>query len=214
MIIVSGYPRSGTSLMMIVLRNLGFKISGRKNPAKRKGQSKKIEQHVGNLNRDGYWEIPKITMRGMTAADRKSINSDVVKLTTWAILYSCIKMSDKIILCIRDPREIIVSHRATLRDFTDEQVYEEHNLHTRMLIARFSPIDWSRTHVVDYADILREPNAEINRLADFLGTKPTKCAVSAVKPNYKTANLDIHKDEEADKLYQQLRKKANEIQKA
>ena len=66
MIVVTGEPRSGTSLMMRIIDSLGLEIAGEQYVGtKRPNRSKKRKERAEYLNPEGFWEVPEVVSRGI-----------------------------------------------------------------------------------------------------------------------------------------------------
>jgi len=136
--IVTGEPRSGTSLMMQTLKLLGAPVTGKENPA---DVEKQIEQmskqhemtevdkadiirkskHAIKMNPLGYYEIGGVVSRGISGYLAKLYLGKVVKIITSAIPHyetpngmssgTDKELIGKMILCLRDPKHIAVSQQ-------------------------------------------------------------------------------------------------------
>ena len=183
LIVVSGIQRSGTSLQMLILKNLGFTIAGEKDPNNRM-----------DLNPTGIWEIPYVVHKGL----QKPIEEDVIKLTQSGLEYTTIKY--KLIYCIRDPREIVISNRSLIGEgVNDETVWNNYLFESAWAIDNLFLLN---SHIVDYGDVIKKPKKEINRLANFLKVNPTKKAKQT--PNsqyYRSKKYNIEKNMYAEMYY-------------
>lgn len=95
MILVTGYMRTGTSLMMQTLMHLGFPIAGEAFP----------DGNPEECNPEGYWELPiSETVNGIKD-DR--YHGKAVKLFADSILGTRNSCVDRIILCTRNKKETI-----------------------------------------------------------------------------------------------------------
>lgn len=118
--IVSGEPRSGTSMMMQTLNLLGVPVW--KND-ELQNISKDIDQikHVQKLNPKGFFETGFV-VRGINVERIKknkdkpdfdkileSHNGETIKIITRGLLHTDLELIDKIIFCARSPRAIAYS---------------------------------------------------------------------------------------------------------
>lgn len=108
--VVTGTPRSGTSLTMRKLKFLGLKVAGKKWLKPEKLDSLKEK------NEGGFYEIPGVVMRGFSSEeeiDKNDAWGKVVKIMSPGLqnMYhnGMIKYVDKVIFCLRDPRAVSVS---------------------------------------------------------------------------------------------------------
>lgn len=193
MIVVSGFPRSGTSVMMLILERLGLQITGERDPNQRP-----------DLNPTGLWEIPGVVNGGL----QEPIPGDVVKLTNRGLFASNPSLINGIIYCIREPREIVVSHRSLINYGKDEWIINGYIVEGIRMIESLSPEEWTRICVVDYGDLMRNPKKQVKRIARFLGVKATKKAINTPKRKYYRSRKDEASfDEASDNIYKYFRGK-------
>jgi len=219
-IIVTGEPRSGTSLMMNILKNLGYEILGNKFPLDGKKIDKKREERSLYLNPDGFWEVPGIVIKGISNEEfLKKTDGKAIKLVCRALLQTpkeIIDQIDKIIFCARNPREIMQSQTKLVSSikvasksgwkFAPELSkinYTNYKLSVGRFILEANKIElWNKILVVNYNDMLFSTEEQLEKICDFLNI-PLKKEVSKivkkdlyrsrlVKENDKLA-LDIYK---------------------
>ncbi len=137
MTVVSGEPRSGTSLMMQTLDLLGVPIVGDEYPGDaamqarlagaeggeldhRQTQLTKRMQRSRALNPRGFWEISGVVMQGVRHA-RDDFKGKALKIITHGLyerqgpggrwIGTPLGLIDKIIMCVRNPEHIGVSQK-------------------------------------------------------------------------------------------------------
>lgn len=120
---VLGTPRSGTSLLMRMLDAMGVPVAGEREMtiASEPGdRARVIADAARNLNPDGFFEVPGLVGRGLFSRrimEGLDLGGKAVKLVGSAMLpidgvtprgtdYSLV---DRVILCLRDPREVAAS---------------------------------------------------------------------------------------------------------
>jgi hypothetical protein len=210
MIIVSGQPRSGTSLQMMILRELGISIAGQKRPNDAKKENNPL----------GTWEVPKIVLNGLTKNIKEGkvptilsepITEDAIKLITVGLMCTDYSLIDKVIFCIRDPREICTSvlkiqdgNNAVVDIKTPEDFYRDYNSVINLFFLKLEPHDWENILVVDYGMIQANPGEEVMRVADFVGKPITKSAIDIVKPELYRSEPHEVENEEAMNFYNKL----------
>lgn len=205
MIVVSGELRSGTSLQMLLIRELGFKITGVKSPSKAKGLGKKMRKRDQKSNPTGFWEIPDVVRYGIPPGYR--LVGEAVKLLRQGLLTAT---PSRLIYCIRDPREMVVSNITADSRITPEMVYNKYIKWTKLHL-ELNPMGWDKTHVVDYSDVQSQPEREVRRLAAYLGAEYKPNALKRIKPElYRSSVEGVSKDDEAHALYNQLKEIKNE----
>ena len=193
MIAVVGEPRSGTSLQMLILKNLGLSIVG----------VKYINEHTKTFNPTGIWEDPNVMDRGFRYP---FYNEDAIKLSVKGLIGTRLSLVDKIILCIRDPREVIVSMRQQTDPKPDKFNLQYHIVHMAMLIDK----ELNKPMVVvDYGDVMFDHEKEIKRIAEFVEVEPTQAAFDCIRPDlYRSKKHKVKRCKlmkAAEKYYQYLR---------
>jgi hypothetical protein len=193
MIVVTGEPRSGTSLVMLMIKELGLTIAG----------TKYVSEFTKSFNPTGIWEVPGLTYNGV----QMPIEEDAIKLATNGFMKSRMSLIEKVVLCIRDPREIIVSQRGQQNHVSDENNWDQYLGHMMYL---FKGNDWSKTHIIDYGDTMWSPETEVGRLAKFLNVESTQAAIDCVRPDlYRSKKHKVRlrkKGKAAMKYYEALRR--------
>jgi hypothetical protein len=154
--VVSGCPRSGTSLMMLCLRNafgedsiLGHEwpqLESLKKQRERRASESESEyearlyliseylnsqekemQHFKNMNPNGFWECP-YTVRGCTwHLGFPDISGKIVKIVSQGLANTNPIYVDKVIMMTRHPRQVAKSHE-NLRKMTFIPYEEESKL--------------------------------------------------------------------------------------
>jgi len=162
MIIVSGEPRSGTSVMMLILRELWFTIAG--------------EKWLGNPddNPTGIWEIPKVVRNGISEDIVKGkcpsicgpINADVIKLTTLGLTSSADALIDKVIYMVREPSEVILS-QLRLGHGEEQELSDNYNKNIMTFLLWASDKE-HEVIVVSYNNLIVNPAWQISKVARFL----------------------------------------------
>ena len=189
MIVVTGEPRSGTSLMMMVVGELGYKIIGKQYVS---------DNHYSNP--EGVWEIPRIAKNGLTmdmAAGKlpslckklvpnvHDTKDYVIKLISYGLTSSDRRLVDKVIICVRNPEEVLVSqHRCgydtNLLDYTLNQI----------ALMKWLSMTEKPFIVVDYNSFVINPKFHVMDVAGFLEVDDKELmdkAASKVNPSlYRT----------------------------
>lgn len=136
MIVVSGEPRSGTSLMMQTLKHLGVPVVGNEtnNPLNRvtdkdktpelsdeeRKEMKRRADHAQKMNPIGFYEIPGIVIRGVRGRVADKYLGKAIKIVTSGLprrsqmgmgFGTDMEKVDKIILCLRNPKHIAISQQ-------------------------------------------------------------------------------------------------------
>lgn len=163
MIVVTGTPRSGTSMLMQTLMLLGVPIVGDK-------------FHDGNLpqnNPKGYWELPK-TERVEGIKDHR-YKGKGVKLMAQELLYTNPEFISKILFIIRYENYAVKSFQKCLID--NRLIKIKPNRNNAEILYRYA-LKCSEDYIkanssipclkLDYKTILTNTENEIRRIRNFL----------------------------------------------
>jgi len=173
--IVSGLPRSGTSMMMKVLEAGGLQI------------------FTDNLrladedNPKGYHELEQVkALKDGDDSWIKDAPGKVVKVISSLLEYLPSTYKYKIIFMRREIAEILASQKQMLirrgepsegDDQKMAEMFQEHLKRVRVWLANQSNME---TLYVDYNALMREPDPEIKAVAEFLGLNENLEAMLAV----------------------------------
>ncbi len=163
--LVSGLPRSGTSMMMSALKAGGMTLLT-------DGIRTKDEN-----NPKGYFEYERV--KKLSSGDirwLRSAQGKAVKIISALLEYLPEGFAYRVIFMERNLAEILDSqHRMLIRDgrrvekeLSDDDLrrsYEQHLLDVKAWLAKKNGF---RTLFVSYNDILRQPEQEFAKVADFL----------------------------------------------
>lgn len=175
-IIVSGLPRSGTSMMMKMLEAGGLKIL-----------TDNLREADAN-NPKGYYEFERVKqMKDGNLAWLPDAVGKVVKIVTGLIIYLPSDYKYKIIFMKRDLDEVLSSQKKMLGRLGKEddnipddkmaKVYEEHLKEVRGWLIRQPNIE---TLYVNYNSMVKDPTEALNKVNDFLGGGMDVSVMSAV----------------------------------
>jgi hypothetical protein len=164
-IIVSGLPRSGTSMMMKMLEAGGQAIL-----------TDNLREADAN-NPKGYYEFERVkNMKDGDLAWMSEAAGKVVKIVTGLIMHLPAEYNYKIVFMRRDLNEILSSQKKMLGRLGREddnipddkmaKVYEEHLKEVRAWLFRQPNIE---TLYVNYNSMLTDPTESLNKINDFLG---------------------------------------------
>ena len=183
MIVVSGEPRSGTSMQMQIIKAMGLIPIGQKY----------IHEWNKDLNPGGIWEVEGLYGLGLTQEildgkvgflSDEPLVGDVIKVTTKGLLKSDPAIVDKVVYCLRDPREVIVSQRSLKNARGDTINWENYLRNLVAFTEALDPDDIANILFVDYADVMWSPRAEVKRVAKFLDKEPTEEARAIPSPEH------------------------------
>ena len=175
LIVVSGEPRSGTSMMMQTLKILGLPVLGKEYPGEEQllkiiaaetdtAKKQRLQSRIDlmkQMNPKGFYELPGPVMKGIKQWDA-SYQRKVVKIITNGLfehinsrqkqLGTPENFIDKIIFCLRDPRSIAMSQTdigpnpvEEIRD-NDWIIRKQPPTPTRFVFAIGAFINWLGSH--------------------------------------------------------------------
>jgi len=163
--VVSGLPRSGTSMMMSALRRGGMAL-----------QVDSIREPDMN-NPKGYFEFERV--KKLPVGDTewlKSAEGKAVKIISALLEYLPETYPYRIVFMERDIDEILKSQKRMLarsgRDrgtsVSDENLHQYFLAHLEEVKLFLQKSDWLKVITVSYNDVLRNPESEFKRVAQFL----------------------------------------------
>lgn len=165
MIIVTGAPRTGTSMMMQTLRILGIPITGE--------DFSKINPFIGNVK--GYWELPEEEISAGISNNR--YEGKAVKLFASGLFGTKEVLINKIIYCYRDEQETIASFLKLIKKVpirmeptieTAEKVVKAN----KELIETYLGVCTKPVFRVYFTEMITEPERVISGLCSFLKIQP------------------------------------------
>ena len=178
LLLVSGLPRSGTSLMMQILQAGGI-------PVLTDGQRAADED-----NPEGYWEWEKIKTLPKDPGILKQAEGKAVKVIS-ALLPALPRAHRyKLIFMTRPADQVVASQFAMLERQGQSPQHEAAHLakiqeeHSAKLRKAFQTIDRLAWIEVSYPDLVADPAATIAKVADFLGDRfhNTSRVTAVVRP--------------------------------
>ena len=200
-LIVSGEPRSGTSLMMQTLKHLGIDVAGQVNPSERRLErqrqqlkdnglsEERVDKRIQRsqlLNPGGFYEIGGVVSRGISGPTMSDYFGKALKIITNGIQRTDMRHVCKMILCIRNPKNIAVSQKKLVGgievmdvDDPDRWLYVQEAFEPSPLMylrgtGNFimwlsQNEEWSnKILVVDYEDMILNTELQINRIIEFI----------------------------------------------
>lgn len=198
-VVVTGDPRSGTSLMMQTLKLLGVPVAGEEFPQARRAEGDNDRaaaqlDKVRELNPKGFFEVPGVVMRGLREVGEHG--GKAIKIIAPGLTRTPESLIHKGILCLRDPRHVAQSQTqlqagvavAGARGW-DSPTWNVSAVRYMMEMGAF--LRWwadqtseyrGRFIVVDYDEFLGDPTATVARIASHLSVTPTQAAIDNVDP--------------------------------
>lgn len=158
--IVSGLPRSGTSMMMQLLKHGGCELL-----------TDNIRQNDEN-NPKGYYEYEKVKQLPTNSDWLNEAEDKVVKIISHFITFLPNNHHYKIIFMQRPIAEVLLSQQKMLGKDIDTMPYGMEALFTKQLEqSKKYIINQSNMELlcVNYNDVIFNPEAELLKINDFLG---------------------------------------------
>ena len=172
--IVTGLRRSGTSMIMLALKEMGMPIIGTKFD---NAQSRKLQEE-GNPN--GYWEVDGVTDKDGLLTKHVNIGKrgDVIKVMSEVLFKSDPTLISKVLVVLRRPRNILSSwlkHNETHVDLFLAQCVSD-------LVDTFGFLlkHKKEFEIVLYENILKNPKREIKKISEYFCIKDYKKGASVI----------------------------------
>lgn len=175
-IIVTGFPRSGTSMMMKILQQGGLSI--------KTDHQRTSDQH----NPEGYYEWAPIKKLGQEPVDLSGAEGHAIKVVAPLLRFLPANRNYRVVWLERPLLEVIISQEKMKGNTNAVQNFpfqlavqlEEEQMRLQKWLNQQANVRWQ---AFSYHEILSNPTNEIKRLAGFL-ERPLneEKAASAVKP--------------------------------
>ncbi len=164
--IVSGLPRSGTSMMMKILEAGGLEI---------------VTDNIRKANEDnphGYYEYEKVKTIKEDTSWLKETRGKAVKMISQLLFDLPPNERYKVIFMQRDMNEILASQKKMLErmgnnkdDVSDEKMGEFFNKHLSKIMEWIECRKYIDIIYINYSDVLKSPDEQIKTLNLFLNNK-------------------------------------------
>ncbi len=185
--VVSGLPRSGTSMMMQMLEAGGLPICA--------------DEHrpADESNRRGYYEHQRVRALAKEADWLAGARGQVIKIVTPLLLHLPEHLPFKLIIMHRPLEEVLASQRSMLERQEKNparagpeglgRVYAQMAQRSRAFLDRHGQAD---VLPVDYHEVLRDPAAAAARIAEFLAVPDLHAGrmAAAVAPDLRRERVD------------------------
>ncbi len=174
--IVSGLPRSGTSMVMNMLQAGGMEI---------------LSDHIRQADPDnpqGYFEFERVkNLKQGDSAWLKMAQGKAVKVISYLLTYLPKEYTYHVIFLERDLDEVLASQRAMLLrkgndpeaqdDQKMAQIFSHHLEEVKDWLARQRNV---RVLFLHYAEVMRDPRAKAHEIAAFLNLPLDEAAMAAI----------------------------------
>ncbi len=158
-IIVSGLPRSGTSMMMQILQAGGIDVL-----------SDSVRQKDDN-NPQGYFELEVVKKMANDVSFIKDAQGKCLKIISHLLYHLPTNYNYKIIFMQRDINEILISQQKMLEkniDFIPPSLANTFSKQLEKTKKWLSEQINIKTHFVNYKDMVEAPLAQLPAIASFL----------------------------------------------
>lgn len=165
-VLVSGLPRSGTSMLMLMLQEAGLPIVC------------DFQREADIDNPKGYHELEKVKELDKSEDKRwlKEHRGKVIKIISFLLQDLPLNLNYKIIFMHRNLDEVLKSQNKMLErfgnkgpDVTDEKMKENYKMHLRKVYYRLRHTPNFSALFVDYTNVIEDPLREAGRIRQFLG---------------------------------------------
>ncbi len=162
--VVSGLPRSGTSMMMKMLQAGGLELL-----------TDSIRS-ADDDNPNGYFEFERV--KQMTSGDRawlEDANGRVVKVISALLEYLPTDRHYKVLFMEREIQEVLASqkkmldHRGEVSKVTDEEMAEQYRVHLKAVKPWLARQPHMEVLYVGYNSMMSDPEPLCRRVIEFLG---------------------------------------------
>lgn len=178
-IVVSGLPRSGTSMLMKMLEAGGVDLLV--------DQARKPDVD----NPKGYFEDERVKSLKTNASWIEDAEGKALKIVSTLLYYLPITWQYRIIFMQRDMRQVIASQNKMLRRLGQDQSGSDDRILEMKFNAHIERVkNWikiqknMRCLYVDYSNAIKNPMSNAVRIKEFLGTRlDVDAMASIVDPN-------------------------------
>ena len=222
--IVSGCPRSGTSMMMDMLRRCvgDDKILGKgfeeqeepANPARAYLMAQRDDSRAKakDMNPGGFWEC-QYTVQGchyrlgdkehLAELENESLEDSMVcKIVSQGLTTTHPRYVHKVLYMLRDPYSVAKSQERLTRPGLPDEMLEEIKINTPVMFNRVSvtAARWFLENpeiplmIVDYDKMIEHPEEVLPAIGEFFALDPAK-AIEAIDPNLRRSKVEDRPEE-------------------
>jgi len=205
--------------MMNILQTAGLDIIGEKYP----NQDKEREKDMLELNEHGFWEIPGFVARGAKKASKyEHLYGKTFKIICRAMIQTDLEFInhiDKIIFCLRNPREIMESQKNLFSNIAiaegdswndkNDKVkpnFDQYKNYIGRYVLLANRLNlWSKTLIVDYKNMLSNPEEQIKKVCEFVEKEYKPELADLVEKRLYRSNPVKQYDKKAEFLYKTIK---------
>jgi predicted transcriptional regulator len=164
--LVSGLARSGTSMLMLMLKEAGLPI---------------VCDHLRTADEDnpkGYHELERVKELDKTEEKSwlKNHRGEVIKIISFLLQDLPDNLNYKVIFMRRNLNEVLRSQNKMLErngnagtDASDEKMHKNYDMHLRKVYYRLNRAPNFKVLYMDYPNVVANPRHEAERISAFLG---------------------------------------------
>lgn len=180
-IVLSGNKRSGTSMMMLAMRECGIPISGFKYPVKIRNKDADqvdagcmfpMDEHLSKCSPSGFWEYASVIEEGLQKK-HESYNGLFIKVPVHVLTKSCRDLIEKVVLIVRNPRKVIASRinvgELVVQNDKDIELASIIYLNNIVYALQWMRKVSLRFKLVVYEEVIEDPFAILQSTCDWIG---------------------------------------------
>lgn len=217
MIIVTGCPRSGTSIMMRSLYDaIGAEhFIASQWPEKIK-RGKKQADRIRDMNPDGFFECRYTVKGAQWHADIEDTRDKFCKIISKGVAKSNPIYIQKMIVMARNPRAVAKSQERLIRDMIPPDNPDGYVVHSpdifirdTIQLAKWMLINETPHIVVNYDNLVSDPDTTFGKVADFLDMPQDAFANHTVRESLRRSEpqpIEHHLWEVADAIFDALKR--------
>ena len=164
-VLVSGLPRSGTSMLMQMLEKGGMPI---------------VSDQIRTPDEDnpkGYHELELVKELDKTTEKSwlKNHRGEAIKIISFLLQYLPLDLNYRVIFMRRNLNEVLRSQNKMLErngnsgtDATDDKMRSNYDMHLRKVYYRLNRLGNFETLYLDYPEVVAYPVRQAHRIADFV----------------------------------------------
>ena len=164
-VLVSGLPRSGTSMLMQMLEKGGMPI---------------VSDQIRTPDEDnpkGYHELERVKELDKTTEKSwlKNHRCEAIKIISFLLQDLPLDLNYRVIFMRRNLNEVLRSQNKMLErngnsgtDATDDKMRSNYDMHLRKVYYRLNRLGNFETLYLDYPEVVADPVRQAHRIADFV----------------------------------------------
>lgn len=215
--IVTGSKRSGTSMMMYILKEAGIPVGGFKFPMRINSENEDTIIDAGrefsafendesyatlrSFNTNGYWEYPSVCGKGIQHK-HKTYDGSVVKVFNEGLLLSEESLVGKVMFMMRNPKKVLHSSIKIGKLKNDPVLIDLQAIRMKKLWAEtFRWLKGKDFRIIIYEELLLDPSHSIKEVIEWIGRGDARWGIKAVDTRMDRSDEIDHQSDSIDELY-------------